>query len=63
MNQEYELIELGEVNWKNPDKRRLAFLRSNFDPEHKAIDRGADSVRRFWNLKNLRKRKKEVKNE
>ncbi len=57
MKQEHELIELPfEADWKLPARRRLSFLRSNFDAEQKAINRGADAVRSFWNNKNLRKR-------
>lgn len=63
MKQEFELIEFGEADWKLPARRRLAFWMSNYDPEMKAIDRGPDAVRRFWNLKNLRKRKAIQSNE
>lgn len=57
MNQEFELIEFGDADWKLPAKRRLRFWMSNFDAEMKAIDRGPDAVRSFWNNKNLRKRR------
>ncbi len=56
--QQIELVEISvEADWSLPDKRRLQFLRSNFDVEQKAINRGADAVRRFWNNRNLRKRR------
>ncbi len=57
MNQEYELISI-DTPPRSAQKIRDSFNAKCEDPEQKAINRGSESTRRFWNMKNLRKREK-----
>jgi hypothetical protein len=56
---DYELISVEKR--KTPEQIRKAFLRSNIEPLEKSMEKGPDYVRKFYNAKNLRKRK-EIEN-
>jgi hypothetical protein len=61
MSQEFELIEVDRIpNGEFSKKVRLSYWMSNYDAVQKAMQYGAEGVRRYYNNKNLRKRKKEV---
>ena len=55
MTQEYELISI-DTPPRTAQKIRDSFNKMCENAEQKAINKGSDSVRRFWNMKNLRKR-------
>jgi hypothetical protein len=62
MSQEFELIEIEKIpNGDYSKKVRLHYWMSTYDAHQKAMQYGAEGVRRYYNNKNLRKRKKEVK--
>ena len=53
---DYELIKVEKR--KTAKQIRQEYLRSNLDPVQKAMDKGAKYVRKYYNDKNLRLRKK-----
>jgi hypothetical protein len=51
---DFELISIEKS--KSPEQIRKAYHRENLDPLDKAMQKGADYVRKYFNDKNLRKR-------
>ena len=56
-NSDYELVII-EDKPKSADSIRKAYHRMNLDPLDKAMEKGAEYVRAYYNGFNLRKRKK-----
>lgn len=54
-NFDFELIQV--TIKKTPEQIRKAYLRSNIEPLEKAMEKGPDYVRKYFNDKNLRRRK------
>ncbi len=59
MIDEYELISIDGPH-RSAEKIRDSFNLMCEDSEQKAINKGSESTRKFWNMKNLRKREKKI---